>query len=250
MKKQLLLISCALITGFSYAQKRNNIFVGLSFDNLVNAMDEVGDDFYLAENKFVFSFGYERLIGNRIAVSLSLGKHLSGDQDNVNRYSGNSFGTSIYLPQKDGRISYNGTSYNANDYEVDDANFSLKNTSYFKYESKYFFSDFDDDGKVGGYLAANYSRSTFLASIGTVSYAKSFNAPWTLPSPIEVKYTDDDITINRVGFKLGLAYADGTGSDISAGFDINIPSRNETWNLPLTLRTVSFNLNWIWFIPF
>lgn len=249
MKKQLLLISCALVTGFSYAQKRNNIFVGLSFDNLVNAMD-VGDEFYYAENKFLFSLGYERLIGNRIAVSLSMGKYLSGDPDNVNRYSGNSYGTSLYLPQKDGMITYNGTSYNANNYEVDYATFSLKNTSYFKYESKYFFSDFDDDGKVGGYLAANYSRSTFLASIGTVKYARGFYAPSSLPNTIEVKYTDDNVTINRVGFKLGLAYADGTGSDISAGLDFNIPSRNETWNLPLTLRTVSFNVNWIWFIPF
>lgn len=247
MKKQLLLISCTLITGFSYAQKRNNLFVGLSFDNLVNAMD-VGTDFYSAENKFVFSFGYERLIGNHIAISLTAGKHLSGEPDEVDKYSGTGVTNVNYMPQKGNTLSYGGNLYSTSEFEVDNATFFLKNTSYFKYESKYFFNEFDTDGKTGGYIAANYSRSNFLASIGQVEYG---NKNWSsFPETIYKTYEDEKITINRVGFKLGLAYADGTGSDISAGFDINIPSRNETWNLPLTLRTVSFNLNWIWFIPF
>lgn len=247
MKKQLLLISCALITGFSYAQKRNNIFVGLSFDNLVNAMD-VGDEFYYAENKFVFSLGYERLIGNHIAISLSAGKYISGEPDNVDKYSDFYSGNMTYMPEKGNTLSLNGNLYSTSIFEVDEASFSLKNTSYFKYESKYFFNEFDTDGKVGGYVAANYSRSSFLASIGQVKYGnKNWNAS---PESIYKTYEDEKITINRVGFKLGLAYADGTGSDISAGLDFNIPSRNETWNLPLTLRTISFNVNWIWFIPF
>lgn len=249
MKKQLLFIATILITWHCYAQKRNNLFVGLSFDNLVNAMD-VGDEFYFAENKFVFGLGYERLIGNRIAVSFTLGKYMSSDPDNVDKYSGISSGQSIYIPEKGNTLTYNGMPYSTSDYEVDNAIFSLKNTSYFKYESKYFFSDFDADGKTGGYLAANYSRSSFLASIGQVNYNRNYDASWTLPENITKTYNDETITINRVGFKLGLAYADGTGSDISAGFDINIPSKNETWNLPLTFRSASFNINWIWFIPF
>lgn len=238
-----------MLTFSSYAQKRNNLYVGINFDNLVNSMD-VGDDFFAFENKFVFSFGYERLIGNHIALSLTTGKYISGGADNVNRYSGTGGLYNTYLPEKSSTINYNGIAYSTSEYVVNDASFTLNNKNYFKYESKYFFNEFDADGKTGGYMAANYSKSTFLASIGTVGYSRGFNAPWSYPDNIDVTYKDEEITINRVGVKFGLAYADGTGSDISAGFDINIPNRNETWNLPVTFRTVSFNVNWIWFIPF
>lgn len=247
MMSRFIIIALGILLSFhASAQKRSQLKVMAGFDNILVKSDRILDGQYsdgtldidqLAYNKFYWGFGAERLIGNRIGVQLSYVKYLSAKvTDFYSQYSG-------------GYVPYNTPSYmyQSNSYE---SSYSEKGYG-ISYESKFYFEDFDHDGVNSAYIGFSFMHARFSQHISRIEY-RAQNANWN--DPVLKTYPEDSrsYSINRYGVKFGYAGANALLSDFYLGVYLNSKGNLEegAWLSPSKIPPVSFNIGWIFGVPF
>lgn len=226
MKKVLLLLILGLISVSVFSQKRDIIKIGgFGYNNWNSKENFIGAEYGAA--RLNYTFGYERLIGERLSISLTYSKILSLSETPIyDDYSG-------YTPASMQNYRFREGTYSANGYFIG-------------YESKYHFDEFDEDGANSFYLGFNYQLGRITEELKDVRYegTSSFNTKAVTFDP----YT---FSMHRLGVKLGLTYTGMFTSDFSIGVFLNSqPEANKQWLTPAPVNGVSFNASWVVGIPF
>lgn len=222
MRKLSILILLTSISFSAFSQKRNIIKLGgLSYDNWTMA-DHLADE-ELGAARFGYTCGYERLIGERLAVSLTYNKIIHLDDNRVTQYYTN------YSPATIQGYRFNDGYYSAKGYFIG-------------YESKYYFDEFDEDGANSFYLGFNYLHGKIREELNSATYEGNNSAS----NIKEVEFQPHDFSVNRIGLKLGVTYTSIVTSDLSFTAYLNSqPEANKQWLTPAPVNGLSFNLSWV-----
>lgn len=231
MIKNILLVFLSIVGLSCVAQKRNNIqFAGFGYDQWSESNYNLSSSELInSVGRFSYIVGYERLIGNRIAVGGTL-----------NYIFGKSF---VTLDRYD--------NYNPKEipgYVFDNGIYSIKGYG-IGYESKYYFDDFDEDGANSFYLGFNYYYSSIIENFENVSYDKPNG---TYLDTIWPEFESNNYGINRLGVKLGYTSSENLSSQLSLGVFYNMPTsaKDKMWASPVVVNSLSFNLTWVVGVPF
>ncbi len=222
--KNVFLICCLLVTTSSFAQKRNNLqLVGFGYDQWSNDdyTKDVGE-FLESVGRFTYIAGYERLIGDRLALGLTY-HFIIPSVDNT------FYDFQSYRPLRNLPSTYSNTYYSFSGFNIG-------------YDSKYYFQEFDEDGANGFYIGCNYQYSTITES-GIVNY--DYNTSQTM-------LPRNTYNIHRLGIKTGFTISDDISQQFGIGLFYNMPSSNKdlTWVSPVGVNNISFNISWVVGIPF
>jgi hypothetical protein len=228
MKRLIILLVLTAISFSGFSQKRNNIKLGgFGYDNWTSLenFSEVG----FGAARFTYIFGYERLIGEKLAVSLTYNKILYLDDTPIFEYY------TQYSPATISGYRFRDGSYSAQGYFIG-------------YESKYHFEEFDEDGANSFYLGFNYQHGRITEELNNVRYESTSSSSYTSK---EVTFNPNNFSINRLGLKLGVTYTGMFTSDFSFAVFLNSqPEINKQWLSPASVNGVSYNLSWVLGVPF
>lgn len=204
-----ILLITLLLPLSSFAQKRNEIkFLGVEIDFLLKANGNNGPMF---NNKFVGSVGYNRFIGSRLAVGFAYHHFLNFE----------STSSSINNDQ----IRYE---FNEKAWGID-------------YHSRFFFSDYDNDGTNTGYIQFSLNRTNLKQTYtNIVEYDNNY---WAAPNP-RASFSNT-YGVTRYGINLGLIDSDVITKDLSIGMYFNgSPSSTSPYSLT-DIRGVSFMISYL-----
>lgn len=228
--KNCIILICVLGSLSVMAQKRN-IIKPLCFDweYMDYSKDESGDLNF--SNVFNYKFGYERLIGKRLSVGLSYMSFFSPSEGKDIR--GDNY--SSYSPE------------NIPGYYYDRATYTNKIRG-FEYESRYFFSNLEEDGLNSGYLGFMYGYLSSKQSLTNATYNNSIDPT----DRFTKQYPDKEVNIHRFGLKLGYAASGAIYTDIHIGIFYNSRPNdyNKGWTSPSDIYPVNVVLGWHIGIPF
>jgi hypothetical protein len=102
------------------------------------------------------------------------------------------------------------------------------------------------------FIGFNYQNTKFKEELSDVQYeilpASSFNSNYTKPK----NYSPRDYSINRLGVKLGVTSTGYLSSELAVGMYLNMPTgfNDVAWQTPVEINPLSFNLTWVFGVPF
>lgn len=203
MNKKLLLISLTMLA-VSPVFGQRNLFKILSYTYNSNfntiSSENSGASAEIFEPNHAFSVGYERTLGDRVAVGLTLHFPYSRDSE---------AGSEKYI--SDGRYNFT----------------SKMSGSGWSYDSKYFLTDHDDGAPDGGYFGICFTH---------YSYELDRSYVLTSSTPPKKDYSgiyNREITFNKIGIKYGReAVSSHFLAEYYVGFDLAFPSTDINENNP------------------
>ncbi|MFA6261411.1 MAG: hypothetical protein WC760_08085 [Bacteroidia bacterium] len=203
MNKKFSLIFLILFTAsHTFAQRNNFKLLSYTYNSNFNTEGTINSDagieFY--QPNHAFSIGYERTLGDRVAVGLTI--HFPYSRENE---AGST------------RPISNG-----------DYNFTSKMTGFgWSYDSKYFVTDHDEGAPDGGYFGICFSRYTYTLDR---TYALRSSPPPTTNYSGSYK---NEIAFTKIGFKYGReAVSNHFLVDYYFGIDMAFPSSDINENNP------------------
>lgn len=213
MAKSLLLI-VLLLPFCLLAQNRNEIkLIGAELDWLLKASPISSSDAAMFNNFLVGTVGYNRFIGSRLAVGVSYHQFINfEDATDVNINNG----TTRY-------------DFKENAWGID-------------YHTRYFFSDYDNDGASSGYIQFSLNRTSLTQAYTNVTEYTStvFGGGYFQDKNSFTR----NYGITRYGINIGLIDSDIITQDLSFGCYFNTaPASSSSYSLT-DVRGVSFILSY------
>ncbi len=221
MIKKIFFVLFILINISVFGQKRNNVQIaGLAIDVFSIPNREINPFF----NNFRYVVAYQRLVGNRLLLGVNY-SHVYGHKEEPVSYD---YGA--YSPVKIPNKTFYSAKYNTRGFGLG-------------YESRYYFSDFDEDGANSSYIGFNYQHTRITEFLTDALYYQN-------SSPSTEKFDDNVNSINRFGITYGISGTLLLNSEFSVGVYYNIVNKNQEWKSPINFLDYSFNLTWLIGIPF
>lgn len=208
-----------------YAQKRNNVKICATYDNLY------GSDIYSVKsysNKFGYAIAYDRYVGSNITIGV-FGNLYFSSKNTIEGFSD----------------EYSPANYSNSQFMLCD----FTQSSYLVgYESKYYFESFDDDGPNSAYLGISIQTGTFNQQLANVKYRNTTNN-YTDESKT---FNDQSFTVNRIGLKYGRAFSSIVSGDFYVSLMYNIPGNtaNQQFASPTFVRSLSIGIGYAIGVPF
>lgn len=223
MIKKTLFVLFIVINISAFAQKRNNVQIaGLAIDVFSIPNREINPFF----NTFRYVVAYQRLVGNRLLLGVNYSHVFGYNEESI------SYDYGGYSPVKIPNKTFYSAKYNTRGFGLG-------------YESRYYFSDFDENGANSSYIGFNYQHTRITESLTDARFDNKNNNTLTTE-----KFDDNVNSINRLGITYGLSGSLLLNSEFSVGIYYNIVNKNQEWKSPINFLDYSINLTWLIGIPF